>query len=71
MDAAIKAEEEAILSKKELAEIFRGYKRVERAPTEQGTYYVLVYFSGDKNHEPAKAKVEFTILPPVFMPRVR
>ena len=43
---------------------FSGYRRVERAPVEQGTYYVWVYFPGDDNHEPAHADVEFTILPP-------
>ena len=43
---------------------FIGYRRVERAPIEQGTYYVWVYFPGDENHKPAEANVEFTIRPP-------
>ena len=43
---------------------FRGYRRVDRAPIEQGTYYVWVYFPGDENHEAASANIEFTILPP-------
>ena len=43
---------------------FSGYKRVERAPIEQGTYYVWIYFPGDDNYEAAQAFVEFTILPP-------
>jgi len=43
---------------------FRGYRRIETAPSEQGTYYVWIYFGGDKNHESASAEVEFTILPP-------
>ena len=43
---------------------FKGYRRVDRAPSEQGTYYVWIYFPGDINHEAASAMVEFTILPP-------
>ena len=43
---------------------YKGYKRVERAPTEQGTYYVWVYFPGDENYEAAQVNVEFTIYPP-------
>ena len=45
-------------------DIFKGYKRVDRAPVEQGTYYVWVDFPGDENREAAQAYVEFTILPP-------
>ena len=71
-DSAIKAEEEAILSGEELAEIFKGYKRIDRAPTEQGTYYVWIYFPGDKNHQASQANVEFAILPaPAAAPRQR
>ena len=44
---------------------FSGYKRVERAPIEQGTYYVWIYFPGDENHEAAHLDLEFTILPPL------
>lgn len=65
-DAARKATEEALADKdsgQSLAEVFRGYKRVERAPIEQGTYFVWIYFPGDENHETAEASVEFTILP--------
>ena len=43
---------------------FRGYRRVDRAPIEQGTYYVWICFFGDDNNESASAKVQFTILPP-------
>ena len=64
-DAAIKAEEERALSNEELAEIFKGYRRVDRAPTFQGIYYVWIYFPGDKNHQSAQANIEFTILPAV------
>ena len=66
-DAAVKAAMEAALigdTGQSIAEIFKGYKRVDRAPVEQGTYYVWVYFPGDENHEAAQAYVEFTILPP-------
>jgi hypothetical protein len=43
----------------------RGYKRVERPPTEPGTYYVNVYYDGDKNYGPALKEIEFTIVPKV------
>ncbi|MDR2619060.1 MAG: hypothetical protein LBC62_09335 [Treponema sp.] len=43
----------------------RGLKRVERAPIEQGVYYVVVYYPGDDNHFFAYAEVDFTIGPPV------
>lgn len=43
---------------------FKGYKRIDRAPSEQGTYYVWVYFPGDENHETVSLKLELTILPP-------
>ena len=46
-----------------LVKTFRGYRRVDRAPIEQGTYYVWVFFPGDENHEAAHANVEFIILP--------
>ena len=51
-------------STKRLTQTFRGYRRVERAPVEQGIYYVWIFFPGDNNHEAAHANVEFTILPP-------
>ena len=71
-DAAIKAEEKAALNRVELEEIFKGYRRVERAPAEQGTYYVWIYFPGDRNHEAAQLNIEFTILPaPTSVPRQR
>ena len=43
---------------------FAGYRRIDRAPSEQGTYYVWIYYPGDKNNESASLDVEFTILPP-------
>jgi hypothetical protein len=43
----------------------RGYKRVERPPIEPGTYYVNVYYDGDKNYAPALKEIEFTIVPKV------
>ena len=45
---------------------FKGYRRVDRPPTEPGTYYVWVYFPGDENYEAADADVEFRILPAVM-----
>jgi hypothetical protein len=42
----------------------RGLKRVERAPIEQGAYYVIVYYPGDDNYLPAYTEVDFTIGPP-------
>ncbi|AEF81678.1 hypothetical protein TREAZ_3012 [Leadbettera azotonutricia ZAS-9] len=41
-----------------------GLRRVERAPIEQGAYYVVVYFPGDDNHNLAYREVVFTIGPP-------
>jgi hypothetical protein len=43
----------------------QGFRRVERAPIEQGVYYVLVYYPGDDNRFSAYAEVDFTIGPPV------
>ena len=66
-DAAVKAFEEIAMSgnsDESYSEIFKGYKRIERAPAEQGTYYVWIYYPGDENHEPAQTDVVFTILPP-------
>lgn len=45
-----------------LTQSYTGYRRVERAPIEPGTYYVWIYFPGDKNHEAAQKNVQFTIL---------
>ncbi|MCL2319044.1 MAG: hypothetical protein FWC45_03085 [Treponema sp.] len=66
-DAAINAAEEINQNEdftRSLTETFRGYKRVERAPIELGTYYVWIYFPGDENNKSAQANVEFTIVPP-------
>jgi hypothetical protein len=43
----------------------RGLNRVERAPIEQGVYYVIVYFPGDDNYQLAYKEIKFTIGPPV------
>jgi hypothetical protein len=48
-----------------VSEALRGFRRVERAPIEQGVYSVLVFFPGDENYYGAYKKVEFTIGPPV------
>jgi hypothetical protein len=48
-----------------VSEALKGFKRVERAPIEQGIYYVLVFFPGDENYQGIYKKVEFTIGPPV------
>jgi len=67
MDAAIKAEEEASLNRdpaEALTEIFKGYKRIDQAPSQQGTYFVWIYFPGDENHLMAQTVVEFNIEPP-------
>ncbi|GHV95665.1 hypothetical protein AGMMS50293_19850 [Spirochaetia bacterium] len=39
----------------------RGFTRVEHSPKEPGTYYVTVYYPGDKNYLPASKEIEFTI----------
>ena len=46
------------------SDTYTGYKRVEHAPIEQGTYFVWVYYPGDENNESAEVIIEFTILPP-------
>lgn len=66
-DAAIKAAMETAQgenSEASLATVFKGYRRIDSAPTEQGSYFVWIYFAGDENHESASAEVEFIILPP-------
>jgi hypothetical protein len=47
-----------------------GLKRVERAPIEQGVYYVVVYFPGDDNYHLAYKEVKFTIDPPIRRHRI-
>ena len=50
-------------SSQRLTQSYSGYKRVDRAPIEEGTYYVWIYFPGDENYKAAHANVEFVILP--------
>ena len=74
-DAAVKAEEEAASKNKaaqQQGNIYKGYKRIDSAPAEQGTYYVWILFPGDENHEAAQTYIEFTIQPsPAAAPRQR
>jgi len=66
METAQRAVEEPIPGESSirlLTKTYSGYKRVDRTPFEEGTYYVWIYFPGDENHEAANANVEFTILP--------
>jgi len=68
MEAAIRTVKEAspgLNSTQVLSQMFQGYRRVERAPTEQGTYYVWIYYPGDDNHLASEKRVVFTILPAV------
>ena len=51
-------------SVRSLTNTYRGYRRVESAPIERGTYYVWIYYPGNENLETAHEFVEFTILPP-------
>ena len=46
-----------------LSSVLQRFKRVESAPTEQGVYYVLIYFNGNDRYEPVYSEVEFTINP--------
>jgi hypothetical protein len=39
----------------------RGFRRIDRAPVEPGTYYAAVYFAGNKYYRPAVTEVDFTI----------
>ncbi|MDR0720037.1 MAG: hypothetical protein LBF78_10415 [Treponema sp.] len=64
--AAVKAlARESEADNEESAAAFRGLRRVERAPIEQGEYYVLVYYPGDNNYLMAYKEIYFTIGPPV------
>ncbi|MDR1863578.1 MAG: hypothetical protein LBQ67_06635 [Treponema sp.] len=42
----------------------RNFTRVERAPADQGVYYVAVFFPGNANYKAAYKNVTFTIAPP-------
>ena len=60
MEEAKKAAEESADKGNSSAQM-SGYRRVDRSPSERGTYYVWIYFPGDENHLSASAYVEFTI----------
>ena len=65
MEMAINAEKQSSEANtaRTLSQMLQSYRRVERAPTEPGTYYVWIYHPGDENYMAAEARVEFTILP--------
>lgn len=65
MEAAKKSAEETHPGQNTITQTFKGYRRVDRAPSEPGTYYVWIYFPGNETYRPASADVEFIILPPV------
>jgi hypothetical protein len=52
-------------SRSTVSTVLRGFRRVERAPIEQGTYYAVVYFPGDDNYNLAYTEIDLTIGPPV------
>jgi len=64
MDAAKETVENTPPGQRTTTQTFAGYRRVERPPTEPGTYHVWIYYAGDNNNESASEEVEFTILPP-------
>ena len=64
METAKRSASEAEPGQNTMVQSFRGYKRINTAPIEQGTYYVWIYYPGDDNHEAASLDVEFTIVPP-------
>ena len=64
MEAAKKSSAENPPGQSTITQTFRGYRRVDRAPNEQGSYYVWIYYPGDDNHTSASVDVMFTILPP-------
>ena len=63
MESAIAAEKQN--SGMSFSQTLQGYRRVERAPTEPGIYYVWIYYPGDENNTAAEATVTFRILPAV------
>lgn len=64
METAKKSAAETSPGQSTFTQTFRGYRRIDRAPTEQGTYYVWIHYPGDENNESASLDVVFTILPP-------
>ena len=62
-EAAQKAAREAAGAENAVTQAFRGYRRVDRPPTETGTYYVWIYYPGDENYMSASTDVEFIVTP--------
>jgi len=64
MESAKKSAADTNPGQNTMVQTFRGYRRIDRAPSEQGTYYVWIYYPGDDNYDSASVDVQFTILPP-------
>ena len=64
MESAKKSATETSPGQNTMVQTFRGYRRVDRAPSEQGTYYVWIYYPGNDNYASASLDVVFNILPP-------
>ena len=60
-ETAKKATPETTPGQRTITQTFRGYRRVDAAPSEQGTYYVWIYYPGNNTNEPASLDVEFII----------
>ena len=64
MESAKKSTTETRAGQNTMIQTFRGYRRIDRAPSEQGSYYVWIYYPGDDNYASASMDVEFNILQP-------
>ena len=64
LETAKKSTTETTPGQSTITQSFRGYRRIDRAPSEPGTYYVWIYYAGDNNNESASLEVELTIIPP-------
>ena len=64
LETAKKSTAETPQGQSTITQTFRGYRRIDRAPSEPGTYYVWIYYPGDNNNETASLDVVLTIFPP-------
>lgn len=68
LETAKKAAEEASSRQDSISQTFKGYRRIDRAPSEPGIYYVWIYYPGDENTESASMDVVLSIEPPKSSP---
>ena len=64
LETAKRIAEEASSGQESITQSFKGYRRIDRAPSEPGIYYVWIYYPGDENTESASLDVILSIEPP-------